>query len=266
MLIPATRGSQLIKDINTVLLSVSSYIFPDDFWFRRMLGEAEKLKSANRAEAHNVLGQLYGLAGDATEAMRHIDTSFRLHPDAAVACNKAVILSNLGYFSRAQEPFRSSCGPRDGQFTQRWRLGLCMGAFHTLAAYLDDAKLMQLEKLGEVDCALIEEAAAFLREISVTDEQLGSFLDTAGEMLREERIFFVEDGPDVSVWTEDAQEQHLLISFKLPVQVAKALALDEELGHRLYERHGDLPSGLLIHFESGKPVNEHISKRPSLAG
>src|SRR5258708_29024852 len=254
MLLPATKGNQLIKDINAVLANAPHYIAQDDFWFRRMLAEAEKLKSVNRPEAYNILAQLYGLAGDARAAEQYIDTAIKLRHDPAVIINKAVILSNLGFFTAAQEPFKLGASPREGQFTSNWKLGLCVGYFHTLSDFVVEAKRMNLD-LSTIDTSLISRGARLMDEIGVTDEQLGRALDVAGSILREERLFFVGHGPDISVWDDDALERHLSLIFKLPVEAAKAIALDEELGHRLFEKCGDLPSELMIHFESGVPLH-----------
>src|SRR5258708_18216435 len=125
MHLPCTKGNLRIKDLNAVLANAPHYIAQDDFWFRRMLAEAEKLKSVNRPEAYNILAQLYRLAGDARAAEQHIDTAIKLRHDPAVIINKAVILSNLGFFPAAQEPFNFCSSPRDGQFTSNLKLGLC---------------------------------------------------------------------------------------------------------------------------------------------
>src|SRR5262245_45504549 len=103
MAIALARSNHLVDEINRVLLSAPQYVSVDDFWFRRMLGEAEKLKDSARHAAHNILAQLYGLAGDAALAEQHISAALHLKFDYAYLCNRAAILSNLGYFSRSQK-------------------------------------------------------------------------------------------------------------------------------------------------------------------
>lgn len=266
MPIAATRGHQLVKDVNQVLENSPRYIPETDFWFRRTLAEAEKLKSVNRGEAHNVLAQLYGLAGNASVAEHHIDTAIRLSHDPAIVCNKAVILSNMGFFSAARKSFVESVDPELGLFTARWKLGICAGCMHTLAEFLAKARRMNLENLNTVDAALITDAVQLMDEITLTDEVLAHALDVAGEVLREQRLFFVGDGPQVSIWNDDPLERHLGLIFKLSVSTADAIALDEELGHRLFEKCSNVPPELMIHFESVKPKNEHYTERPAVTG
>lgn len=265
MPIAQTRGSSLIQDINKVLISASSYVSEDDFWFRRLVAEAEKLKAASPHERLNVLAQLYGLAGNVQLAEQYIDAAIHSKYDLAVVQNKAVILSNLGYFSKAIPAFMQAGDPESGFFTRHWKLGLCIGAFQTLAKFLERAKQMQLD-LTEVDGALISEAAEFLEAVKVTDVQLAHALDVAGDVLREHRLFFSGPGPEVSIWRDDPLEKHLSIVFKVAVPIAEAIALDEELGHKLFERCDDLPSEIMIHFESGMEPRERHADRPAVTG
>lgn len=267
MPVAANKSSELIKDINGVLVNASGYVAQDNLWFRRKLSEADKLKVSNEAEAFNVLAQLYGLAGDRAVAERYIDTAIWLRSnDPALLLNKAVILSNLGCFSAAVDAFKAAIPPRLGQFTSKWYVGMPLGCFHALAQFVDDAVPMKLEHIDSVDTVLIAKVVRLMDEMSLTDDQLVRALDVAGEMLREERMFFVGPGPYVAAWDEDQLEKHVYFGFKLPVSIAKAIELDEELGRRLFEKYGELPPELMIHFESGLPANERIVERPSIAG
>ena len=266
MPVAAAKGSELIKDINNVLINASHHVPQEDFWFRRKLIEAEKLKAVNKVEAFNIQAQLYGLAGDKDTAEKHIDTAIWLGNSALLRINKAVILSNLGYFSSAVAPFIEGVEPTYGLFTSRWKLALCLGCFHTIAEIAEKAKLMNLEHFEFVDAALISKVVRVMDEVELTDQQLAAALDCAGELLRENRLFFAGDGPEVSVWDEDSLEKHVSFAFKLAIPIPDAVALDEELGHRLFEKHGELPPEVTIHFESSLSANERIAERPSVAG
>ena len=265
MPLTADKGSELVEDLNRVLHSSSRYPSPDEFWFRRMLSEANKLKTVNEIEAYNVLAQLYGLVGDVDTARRFINTAILLGGGPLLQINKAVILSNLGYFSEAVEPFVQGINPRAGLFTSRWRLGLALGRVHTLQDLVSQSVAINLEHIDSVDTKLISKMSRLLDEISMTDDQLTGLIDTVGEVLRENRLFFAGDGPEMAVWDDDPLEQHVSFMFALPVPVSEAVELDEQLGHRLFEKHGDLPPELIIHFESSFTDNEHIAERPALS-
>lgn len=265
MPLTADKGSELVEDLNRVLHTSSRYPSPDEFWFRRMLSEANKLKTVNEIEAYNVLAQLYGLVGDVDTARRFINTAILLGGGPLLQINKAVILSNLGYFSEAVEPFVQGINPRAGFFTSRWRLGLALGRVHTLQDLVSQSVAINLEHIDTVDTKLISKMSRLLDEISMTDDQLTGLIDTVGEVLRENRLFFAGDGPEMAVWDDDPLEQHVSFMFALPVPVSEALELDEQLGHRLFEKHGDLPPELIIHFESSFTDNEHLAERPALS-
>jgi|ERR1051325_2395270 tetratricopeptide (TPR) repeat protein len=266
-LAPLTKSDQLVRDINAVLSNASHYMSPEEFWFRRQVAEAEKLKRADFPLGHNVLAQLWALAGDILQAESHINVALNAtENDPSLLLNKGAILSNLGYFSRALQPFKEGADPRFGNFTSRWTLGACIGAFQTLREYWQQATRMNLENISAVDGRLIGRAARVMDEVGLAEEQLSRALDIAGGILREERLFFLGEGAEVSVWDEDALERHLSLNFKLPVPVTTAIQLDEELGHRLFEGSVDLPYRVTIHFESGSPVNEHHAERPAVAG
>jgi hypothetical protein len=265
--IAVTRGNALIADINRVLLQAPRHVSSDDFWFRRVLVEAEKLKATSRHEAHNVLAQLYGIAGDAEQAEHHINTAIHLRYDYAYICNKAVVLSNLGFFSKARAPFMQAVDPRHGLFTSRWNLGICLGCFHALARFDAQARQMNLENIEAVDSRLIGKAVRMLDDIQLSEETLAGALDVVGEMLRENKLFFVGSGPNVFVWDEDPLEHFMSMVFKVRIPVADAIGLDEELGERLHRSCYDLPSEFMIHFESAMAESdERRSERPALAG
>lgn len=265
MPLTASKVSELVDEINSVLQSETHYASQDSFWFRRMLSEVNKLKAANEIEGYNVLAQLYGLAGEVDNARRFIDTAIRLGGGPLLRINKAVILSNAGHFVEAVGPFNEGVDPRAaGFFTSRWKLGLCLGRIHTLQDFASQAKAMELEHIERVDMGLISRIARLMDEISLTDEQLTALLETAGELLREKRLFFTGEGPEFAVWDDDPLEQHVSIMFGLRVDVSEAIELDEELGHRLFEQHGELPPEIMIHFESSMTSNEHIAERPAL--
>lgn len=266
MPLTATKGPGLVDELNVALLKAARYPSTNDFWFRRMLSEANKLKAVNEVEAYNVLAQLYGCVGDADSAKRYIDTAIRIGGGPILQMNKAVILSNLGLFSAAKQPFDQAIDPRSGLFTSRWRLGLSVGSVHLLQKLASQSLAENLEHIESVDINLIQRIGRVMDDISMTDEQLVGFFDTVGELLREKRLFFAGDGPDVCVWDDDPQEPHVSFMFGLAIPVNESIELDEELGHRLFEKHGALPPELIIHFESSLVGNEHIPQRPALPG
>jgi len=260
----ATSANTLVNEINKLLVDSRNYWSRDNLTFRRLESEARKLLKANAAEGHNVLAQLYTLTGDIDEAIQHVDAAINLRYDSAIVCNKAGLLVNFGKFQAAQEWFERGAAPERGQFTARWKIGLCAGSFHTLMRFGATARKMELD-LDQIDLATVERAVRIFDEDKIDDVRLGAIFDVAGELLREERVFFLGDGPEIFVWDRDAIERHVEVTFRLPVSSRRSIELDKELGRRLFAV-GDFPFSILLHFESGLESDERFSERFAAAG
>lgn len=266
MIQPATVAKVLIDDINRVLETEHAYLSSDDLVVRRYLSQANKLLKADQAQGHNVLGMIYALTGDHEKSSHHSDLALAFSPgNAIIANNKAANLSNLGFFGRAQELFRLSGSPEKSLFTAKWELGLCCGAFHTLAEFVESATRMELDLSG-VNVSLINRAVRLMDEVSIGDSELAKSLDVVGCILREQKLFFMNMAPDVFVWDADTLEKHLSIIYKVGCPSDRTITLDEELGHRLCDVEPGLPFEIMLHIESGLRVNERFPERPAFAG
>jgi hypothetical protein len=263
MPVAITSGQTQLDELNRRLVDLRHYVDPEEFWFRNAEAKARKLLSVNALEAHNVLALLHCLTGDRDKYLYHSGCALNLNSAALLKVNRATILSNLGYFSEAMPWFAEGAAPELGEFTSRWRVGL-MGAYRTLASYADRALKLRLAKVNEVDTALISKIVGFLTEHDVLDETIASMLDVAGGLLREHRVFFMGEGPEFSVWDEDELEPHLAITLRLPLPSSTALAIDEELGHRLFAGVANAPFAVMLNFESGLPSNERFAERASV--
>jgi tetratricopeptide (TPR) repeat protein len=257
---PATKANTLVNELNRAIRSAHTYVPQNDLTFRRYAAEAQKLLKVNAVEGHNVLSVLYSLAGDAEKAIEHIDIALRITNAPIFWCNKAAILSNLGFFSKAQEAFEKGASPETGFFGERLKFGVCVGAFHTILKFEAIARRMQLD-VDAVQIGLVRRIVSLMDAYSITDADVGKMLDVAGKILRRERLFFVGEDPDVAIWDQDALEKHIAINFLLPVTSRRALVLDRELGQELFSEIANLPFQVMLHFDSGLPQNEHFAEQ-----
>lgn len=260
MINPATKANTLVKELNHAIRSARTYVPQNDLTFRRYAAEAQKLLKVNAIEGHNVLSVLYSLTGDAEKAIEHIEIALRITNAPILWCNKAVVLSNLGFFSKAQEAFQKGASPETGFFGERLKLGVCVGAFHTILKFEAIARRMQLD-VDAVQLGLVRRIVSLMDEYSITDADVGEMLDVAGKILRRERLFFVGEDPDVAIWDQDAVEKHIAINFLLPVTSRRALVLDRELGQELFSEIANPPFQVMLHFDSGLPQNEHFAEQ-----
>ena len=264
MIEPATKASTLVKELNTAIRGAHTYVSRDELTYRRYVAEAQKLLKANAAEGHHVIAVVHSLAGEAEKAIEHIDIALRLDNTPMLWCNKAVILSNLGFFSDAQKAFKKGASPESGLFGDKLTLGLCIGAFHTMLEFGAVARRMQLD-VDEATLGLVQRIVSLMDEYSITDADVGAMLDVAGKFLRRERLFFLEEGPDITIWDHDALEKHIGINFLLPVPSHRALVLDRELGLELFSEIANPPFQVMLHFDSGLPQNEHFAEQSTSA-
>lgn len=265
--VPVTAANELVEELNRRLLVEPRYASPDDLNFRRFLARAKSIVQVEPGLGHNVLGLLYGYAGDKVKALHHLDLALKLDAKHAVIFygNQASTLVNLGYFSEAQEPFRRGSTPEEGFFTAKWTAGMSCGAFHALASFVERARLLKLD-LAKVPVELIERAVRLMNELSISDADLAIALDVAGDLLRKNRLFFIGETPEVFVWDEDELEKTLSFTYKVGLASSEALALDRELGRALIERDVKVPFEVMIHFEPANAVDEHHPERPAIAG
>jgi len=264
MIHPQTIANELMSELNALLGSAKKYGESDEITLKRFEAKARQLLKVNPVEGHNVLSTLSQLRGDLQKAVEHIDIALNLKAAAVLECNKASLLINFGKFLEAQRLFKSGATPERGEFTNRWRLGVCCGAWHILNDFCVVAKRMHLD-LANVDQALIGRVVQLMDQNSIADQDLGGMLEIAGSILREERMYFVGQGPDIFVWDQDAIEKYVTITFHLPVTSRRAIELDRELGRRLFAEISDLPFAIMLHFESGLPSNERFAERSAEA-
>jgi tetratricopeptide (TPR) repeat protein len=264
MIEPATTANTLVAELNKAMRAAHTYVPQDDFTYRRYAAEAQKLLKVNAVEGHHVIAVVYSLVGDAEKAIEHIDIALRLGNTPTLWCNKAVILSNLGFFSEAQKAFKKGASPENGLFNEKAALGLCIGAFHTMLEFEAIARRMQLDVDAE-QLNRVRRIVSLMDEYSITDANVGAMLDIAGMILRRERLFFIDEGPDIAIWDQDALEKHVAINFLLPVTSRRALALDRELGQDLFSEIANPPFQVMLHFESGLPQNEHFAEQSTSA-
>lgn len=259
MPVAVTKGKEVFNEVNQILGEMRSFLPETDIRVRRLLSEADKVIRTNAAEGYSAKAAVYQLTGNLDQVVKHVENSIRLSGQPILVANKCAFLMNLGSFSAAQEAYKLAVDPRKGLFGEKFHFGFACGAFQTMARFLEDAQRMQVD-LEHLDTATAVQASDFLNKHKLTEEEIAVFLDVAGEILREQRILFV-DYPQVFVSDTDVGPV-LSIVFLLPVDSYRAEKLDTELQSRFVERFPEFPRFLTISFRSGLPSNERYTERP----
>jgi hypothetical protein len=163
---------------------------PDDFEYRRLSGEIDKLVRADPYEGWVMHGTAATLVGDAVELRRAFAAASNIAGKGWDHCgaNKAQALMSLGFFSEARQQFLEVVSAEAGNLGAFVGLGLGVGAISAVHGMLDQARKMNLQHGADIDLDTVDAAAAIMREAHMTDEQVTAMQDLAGEVLRRHRV------------------------------------------------------------------------------
>ena len=247
---PKTIASDLTPLINALVIKTTRYLAPDDMQLRRLIRQAEQLIGADAAQGHSALAALYQLTGDRERTLHHIDNAIQLAPSTLDHLgNKATNLANLGYYSEAQIFFDRAVDPEKGKMTFGWGKGCIYGAFRTMLRHLQRAREMTLELSG-LDTEIAERAAAVLEKAGVTDADIAKVLDIFGGVVRQRRLFYAGQAPQVIVFDEIGQEPFIEMVFDFDVPPAEAHKIYLEFVDQVIEKMPAAPSVLSVSCRS----------------
>lgn len=258
MPVALTKGKEIFDETNQLLADIRSFLPETDIRIRRLLNEADKLIWSNAADGYSAKAAVYQLTGNLDQVLKNVDNATKLSSEPILLANKCAYLLNLGLFSVAQEVYRSAVHPRKGLFGEKFHFGFACGAFQTMERFLEEAKKMKLD-LEHLDTVTALRASHFLTQHKLGEEEVSVFLDVAGEIMRAQRVMFL-DYPQVFI-SLAGTEPLLSFVFSLPIDSYRAEELDTDLQSRFVERFPEFPQFLSISFRSGLPSNERYAGR-----
>ncbi len=239
----ATIATAVGRSIDGWVRSATRYVDGDAFQLRALDHDLDKLFKADAYAASLLRGTLHQLLGDADNALYWVHNARRLRGDPASELRsdgvEAMILSNLGYFSRA-----SSLLAKEGKDADRCHpvlLYLC-GAWNELA------RLPVTVDLSHDEVAMMQTVrrrSSLCQQIGVSQAQIQAVLDVAGEVLRERRMFFLGDRPLV----RDCDDA-VLYQLHVPAHAVEAAAMTASVIERLVQRDLDV-AGFAFSFLPG---------------
>lgn len=240
---PQSLKSKLSKSI-FALVDDAVLFSPDDERMVALSDEIDNLAEADREAAARLRGYQIHLTGDLDGALACFATLDGFTSKIDTLC----ILANLGHQDRALKLFQQVSSPEKGEFSTLVPMGVCVGAFRTLASHIEKARQMKLTNLEGLPLDEIGEAAAVMERAGVSDEDVARALSVAGRTLVDYGFTFVGevgfDAVDVS-----GEASVLRIRFPLNTGPDTATALYLEFLDRLYEQEVPMPPHILISFE-----------------
>lgn len=184
-----TRDHDVIERLN-IALNEPSYADPNSFEMRWIKRECERVREVEPALGWSLLGCYYSMLGDAAEVKRCFEASWRLEKSSSAVGNYYANLSNLGYFSEAHKFFVEHGRPERGVLSYLAEKNT--GSFQTLVSYFDEA---EAKGIVTVDATKNDyrAAARILSQNGVSDVEVARYMDAAGAVLRQHRMFFSDD-------------------------------------------------------------------------
>jgi hypothetical protein len=197
------------------------------------------IERSDAATAHLYRGTLAVTFGDLDGALYHFANARKLgasHTESA----EVNTLSNLGFASRALTHARLVMLPGTADISAMFPAALAAGAATTVERVITES-----QATGQVLAEFANEYIPIARNLSTalvasghTEDQLAAVLDVAGEVLRENRLLWLDAMPTViaqAFATEDsAPGVHYF--FRVDVSGGEGARLTGEIGWRLVDR------------------------------
>lgn len=242
-----TIARELTDRLNSLHASSATYVGDDDFEFRRLLRDCDKLISADAINGYACRGLAHVLTGNVDELYKHMEKAKAISGEATDFCDfmLAQALAKLGYFSRAQALFIPSADPALGRFGHRSKAALGMGAVIALSEMFESADAMKLAYHSPVDREETEAMASIMREAGVTDGDLAAMMDFAGLVARNHGLRIKQQ--EIRLLNLDG-EKFVHVEVKVDCSAREAADMVFEVAELVSESDRSLPA---IHVSFG---------------
>lgn len=247
---PATNVSNIAKSAGEIIVISSRYISPNDFTYRRLVGEAMKILHIDPALGHATLAFVKQLSGDFEGVIGHLNNASRMGSPYQAAATGLTCYVNLGMFSDASKCYILAADPKVGNFSMMREVGIACGSFRS---YREHDKIAALMKIDLSQFKLRNrclQAADLLDRTGTTDDEVTALLDIAGELLRENSLFFMGLLPELTVIDDDDTEHCVFLNFAIAERPEKVSDMMFELANRAAERLPRIPPGFSVGFSA----------------
>ncbi len=256
MPVPLPNSQEAVDLLNDLWMVGGHYFAEDDFQVRRLKRMADALFKSDPAAAWATLAGAAGLTGDAEAVRAAGDKAIRLRYVPAITDAKATPLSNLGYFSEAQALTKHWLSVDTIVWPHAAEKAIACASIVYLADTIRQAGSMPTGIPNSV-LATIELAAGILDEHGISDAMLAGWLDVAGEMMRNRRMFFL-GFPQLFATRDDGFAQ-VDISFELDLDAEAVTLLTVELVDTCIQRQIAPPNCFSFGFRSRRLAHEHLA-------
>ncbi|MET3915166.1 hypothetical protein ABID97_001948 [Variovorax sp. OAS795] len=232
--VPAKVTSRIDKEVSRLLLQdVPRYLEPSDPRVVGWLDELANAMPAGRKEAFFTMASVYHLTGDlkTTNAMYERARTHGATEDEIAACSIPAYL-NLGYPSKAAAFCKMVVSIQKSNITIGLPSAVSTGAFQFVGELLEQARKAELDLTAVEDIGDIQAMVRAASSSGFGDEQYSQVLDVAGAVMREQRLFWLNESPRYHF---DEEMELLAIRYLIDVSPEDAAALTADVSKRIVE-------------------------------
>lgn len=247
--VPQTVAESLWSRITALLEEAVHTDRVNSFLFNGLLRDCDRLSKTDVIHASLYRGALYSVVGKDEDAEYQFDNVEANGEHFLASAWRMAFFSNRGYAKRVMAMADQVLNQRGSiSFAELMRPVASMGGFQAICRAVDAATQRQEVLVGMTN--LLEKsrrACAVMNTLKITDEDVSAAVDVAGEIIREQRLVWKHQTPDIEAFDEDCDFRSLMLQFRLGVTPQKASELTFELIGRLVDRDLDR-AGLSVCF------------------
>ncbi len=245
--IPLTLGPEIQEELGVILQGGGRlYDVTDPQWIA-LLEKTDKLQKQDTVAASSYKATLYSLVGDLAQVAYWVN-NMRLNGDKIRSDEtESHCLANLGFATRAAQIFPRIMELQRGHVNMYLHRGITSACFQAV----DDASNVFIKAGGKLDpenvhlLNLARSATAALEQLSVSESMVQRMMDKAGDIMRAEKLLWLDDHADVDASTGPGA--HVSIRYRIAVTADRAAHLNWDLAESLAEV--DLmPLGVTVSF------------------
>ena len=246
----ATNANTIADRVGAIIVNSTHYLSSGDFTYRRLLVEATKVVNADPGIGHAILAFVRQLSGDVEGVRSDLAHASRFGYAQVIAVNGLTCYVNLGLFSEARSYYIQAADPKNGYFSEINEVGIACGAFRTLREFYELALRMKIDiaEFALRDRAL--QAADLLERTGTTDDEVAALLDIAGELMRENNLFYLGRLPELTVLDDDETERCVFLTFAVGEKPEVVSNMMFELASRAADRLPRIPPGFSVGFSA----------------
>ena len=252
----APNSAQAIDRLNALCAPTRRYLDPDDLRLRQVAKLGQDLLKSDAASGWIVLSGVAALSGDLDLAVEHADKAIRLSNSELAVHAKSSALANFGHFVEAGRLYRETLSVQILPTRSIGEKALSSGTILAL-----DEVLKKADKMPTAVPPSLREsialAATILRRNKITDENVGSWMEVAGSILRENRLFFFQ-APELFATIEEDFEQ-VNLSLEIDVDSAHVADFNQALIERYFDKGIDVPECFSVSFRSIPEADERLA-------